>query len=68
MSTTILRKIAGPVLGAGGGYLVFKWITCRGGGWNITGNPILMIAFGAFIGWSLLSGGEKKTDDSIDQW
>jgi len=26
-----------------------------------------MIAFGAFIGWSLLSGGEKKTDDSIDQ-
>jgi hypothetical protein len=32
MNTTILRKLAGPVLGAGGGYLVFKWITCRGGG------------------------------------
>lgn len=32
MNNKILRKLAGPVLGAGGGYLVFKWITCRGGG------------------------------------
>lgn len=32
MNRTLVRRLAGPVLGAGGGYLVFKWITCRGGG------------------------------------
>jgi hypothetical protein len=32
MNRTLVRRVAGPVIGAGGGYLVFKWITCRGGG------------------------------------
>jgi len=30
--TTLLRNLAGPVLGAGGGFLVHRWIACRGGG------------------------------------
>lgn len=32
MNWTLIRKIAGPVLGAAGGYGVQKWITCQGGG------------------------------------
>jgi hypothetical protein len=32
MNRILLRNIAGPVLGAGAGWLIFKWITCRGGG------------------------------------
>jgi len=29
---SLLRHLAGPVLGGGAGYLLNKWITCRGGG------------------------------------
>lgn len=28
----LIRTVAGPVLGGGAGYLLNKWITCRGGG------------------------------------
>jgi hypothetical protein len=27
-----VRRLAGPVVGAAGGYAYYKWITCRGGG------------------------------------
>ena len=29
---TLIRRIGGPLLGGGAGFLVNKWITCRGGG------------------------------------
>jgi hypothetical protein len=32
MKRTLIRNIAGPVLGAAGGYGISKWIACQGGG------------------------------------
>jgi hypothetical protein len=27
-----MRRIAGPLVGAAGGFAYYKWVTCRGGG------------------------------------
>ena len=32
LKTQMIRRIAGPVIGAGGGYGYYKWVTCNGGG------------------------------------
>jgi hypothetical protein len=32
MKWTLIRNLAGPVLGAAGGFGIHKWITCRSGG------------------------------------
>lgn len=32
MNWTLVRKLAGPILGAAGGYGIHKWITCQSGG------------------------------------
>jgi len=32
MNLNVIRNIAGPVLGAAGGYGIHKWIACQGGG------------------------------------
>ena len=32
MNWTLFRKLAGPILGAAGGYGIHKWITCQSGG------------------------------------
>ena len=32
MNWILVRNLAGPILGAAGGFGIHKWITCQGGG------------------------------------
>jgi hypothetical protein len=32
MKSTLVRNIGGPIMGAVGGFLVNRWITCTSGG------------------------------------
>ncbi len=32
MKWTLVRNLAGPILGAAGGFGIHKWITCQSGG------------------------------------
>ncbi len=32
MNIRLARRVAGPVIGAAGGYGYYKWVSCHGGG------------------------------------
>jgi hypothetical protein len=43
-------RVLPVVLGAGGGYLFYKFVGCRSGACPITGNPWLSTIYGAILG------------------
>ena len=63
-------------VGAGCGWLYYKFIGCRSGGWSLTSNVWSSVLIGAVFGYLLLSpiidkyfqkkAEESKTEDQIE--
>lgn len=50
-----IRKPVGVLIGAGTGFLYYRYIGCPTGGCPITSNLYLMLAFGGYFGYSFAS-------------
>jgi hypothetical protein len=46
-----LWRVIPVVLGAGGGFLFYRFVGCRSGSCPITSNPWLSTLYGAFLGF-----------------
>ncbi len=52
----ILRTVIGGVVGAGIGFLVYRFIGCKTGTCPITASPWMSMLFGAILGLLFASG------------
>ncbi|HPT72022.1 MAG TPA: DUF6132 family protein [Candidatus Cloacimonadota bacterium] len=51
----IIYYIASGILGAGLGYLIYKYIGCRSGSCPITSNPYYSMIWGVLFGITMMS-------------
>lgn len=52
----VLRVVVGLAAGAGVGWLMYRFVGCRGGACPLTGNPYVAVALWALIGAFVAAG------------
>ncbi len=60
MNLRTIKKPLAVALGAAAGFAYYYYIGCASGTCPITGNPWISTAYGAVMGWLLVSGGSGK--------